>query len=306
MLRINQFGQFEDSGKEVEAASYRGDTQVKSEAQLNQDQIAKTYAEANAKAEKMIAEAKFKQEERLVKKNLEDYRDRVFNEQQIRRQIMREARSENPLAYAKALEQATWLPNDIQTMSDTNYHGTKYFAGPKLVAKKAASASDLRSSALPAKAASARMAGGHFPPSYDFERIKLDVEFGNGQQGEIVQLPNLSTPVAEQVEYISSENVSEAIAGYMGGWFDDLVDSAKEGITSGAQDRIEDEAYKLLNPDEPVPMPATTQVVTRTVPGTTTMMSKAMDPKVLMIGAAVFGVALLGIIALKSRPAQGR
>lgn len=303
MLKLNKLGEFENSGEAIEAADYRGDTQMKSEAQLNASQVEKAYSEAPKLAAGLLKQVQKQAELNREKKNLDAYRERVFNEQKIRRQIMKETRKQNPASYVKAIEQMNWEPNDIQTIKDLNYQGTKYFSGPRLTAKHSSAP------ALRASASSAGLAGGHFPPSYDFERIKLDVEFGNGEQGELVLLPDLETKVVE-TEYIKPEDSAQAIAGYlagrtrnMTGFFDDLLSKAQEGLTSGAQDRIEDEAYKLLNPDQPSPqMPAVP--VTKYVPGSASsfLTSKPLDAKVLMIGASVFGLALLGIMLMKSRP----
>lgn len=303
MLKLNKLGEFENSGEVIEQAEYRGDTQMRSEALLNSSQIEKVYSEAPQLAANLLKQVQRQAELNREKKNLDAYRERVFNEQHIRRQIMKETRKNNPENYIKAIEQMNWQPNDIQTIKDLNYQGTKYFSGPRLTAKPSR-VSDLRSST-----SSAGLAGGNFIPSYDFERMKLDVEFGNGEQGELVLLPDLETKVLD-TEYIKPEDSQQAIAGYlagrtrnMSGWFDDLVDKAKEGLTEGAQDRITDEMYNLVNPEQPAPqMPPVP--VTKYVPGTTNAIStsKPLDTRMLMIGAGVFGVALLGIMLMKSRP----
>lgn len=270
MLKLNALGEFENNGEELVKADYRGDAFVRSEAQINSNEIARAIDELPQIAQEYINQKRLEAQQKLEEENLNAYRARVMNSQKINRAIMKEARAENPLAYAKALEQMTTQPMDIRTMSDLNWHGTKM------------------------------MSGGHFLPSKDFTQIKMGLEYGNGEQGEVVMLPSPST----QVTYIDESQRAEAIAGYtMHGLFDDLLDRAKEGLTSGAGDRLEDEAYKLLNPDTPVAQPITT-VKTLTVPGahpTTTTIMSPVNMKYLAIGAGVVGLALVAIFALKSR-----
>lgn len=273
MLKMNKFGEFENSGETIEQASTGNNSHVLSEDELNTETISKAYEGASALAQKLYEEAQLQQEVNIKKRNAEAYRDRVFAEQQIRLDIMKKARKNNPLAYAKAIEQMTETPNDIQTLKDLNYHGTKYMSG---------------------------MSGGHFPPSYDFTRMRPGLPFGNGEQGEIVQMP-------EQVQYIEASEKEEAIAGYMGGWFDDLTSKAGEaiqtGLTSGVSDRLEEDVYNIINPPDQVtqPAPAPRPV---TIPGqtTTSIMGAKLNTQYLMIGAGVFAIALIGILALKSRP----
>ena len=288
MLKMNKFGEFENSGEAIERATTGNNSHVLSEDELNTESVSKAYAEAEALAEKLYKEALLTQELNMKKRNAEAYRDRVFAEQQIRLDIMKKARKNNPLAYAKALEQMTETPNDIQTLKDLNYHSTKYMSG------KAASAPLLRSSAL------RTMSGGHLPPSYDFERMRPGLPFGNGDQGEIVQMP-------EDVQYIEASEKEEVLAGYMGGWFDDLTSKAGEaiqtGLTSGVSDRLEEDVYNIINPPDQAPQP-TTIPRSVTIPGqtTTSIMGAKLNTQYLMIGAGVFAVALIGILALKSRP----
>lgn len=290
MLKLNKLGEFENSGEAIEQASTGNNSHVLSEDELNTETISKAYEGAEELTAKLYKEALLTQELNMKKRNAEAYRERVFAEQQLRLSVMKKARKNNPLAYAKALEQMTETPNDIQTLKDLNYHGTKYMSGRV----EAASAPLLRSSAL------RTMSGGHFPPSYDFERMSPGLPFGNGEQGEIVQMP-------EQVQYIEASEKEEAIAGYMGGWFDDLTSKAGEaiqtGLTSGVSDRLEEDVYNIINPPDQVTQPAPAPR-TVTIPGqtTTSIMGAKLNTQYLMIGAGVFAIALIGILALKSRP----
>lgn len=279
MLKMNKFGEFENSGEAIEQASTGNNSHVLSEDELNTETISKAYEGASALAQKLYEEAQLQQEVDIKKRNAEAYRERVFAEQQLRLSVMKKARKNNPLAYAKAIEQMTETPNDIQTLKDLNYHSTKYMSG---------------------KAALRTMSGGHFPPSYDFERMRPGLPFGNGEQGEIVQMP-------EQVQYIEASEKEEAIAGYMGGWFDDLTSKAGEaiqtGLTSGVSDRLEEDVYNIINPPDQVTQPAPAPR-TVTIPGqtTTSIMGAKLNTQYLMIGAGVFAAMLIGILALKSRP----